>query len=73
MATLEDDRGRDTPLHHDLTLNEIVTRQPEAAGILLELGFDACCGGARTLLEASRRCGVDPEVVLRRLSGPEDR
>jgi len=73
MATLENERERDTPLHHDLTLNEIVTRQPEAAGILLELGFDTCCGGAQTLLEASRRCGVNPAVALRRLSGREDR
>jgi iron-sulfur cluster repair protein YtfE (RIC family) len=73
MATLENDRGRNALLHHDLTLNEIMARRPEAARILLEFGFDTCCGGSQTLLEASPGCGIDPEVVLRRLSGAEER
>lgn len=73
MATHDEDRRQSPPLHPDLTLNEIVTHRPEAARILLELGFDTCCGGAQTLLEAARRFRMNPELVLRRISADEDR
>lgn len=72
MATHEGRGGQDAPLHADLTLNEIVARRPEAAGILLELGFDTCCGGARTLLEAAHGFRMSPEGVLRRIAGDGD-
>lgn len=73
MAT-EDSRRNGTPAaalspHH--TLNEIVALVPGAEGPLLHLGYDTCCGGSRTLGEASAVLGLDPDAVLRRLEGGE--
>jgi len=67
MATSTDARERDTSLRIDLTLNEILARRPDAGAVLNPLGFDTCCGGARTLEEAAQALGLDPAEILERL------
>jgi hypothetical protein len=64
--TTAPDSGSLTPDH---TLNEIVARLPGAEGPLLHLGYDTCCGGARTLREASAALGLDPAEVLAQVGG----
>jgi iron-sulfur cluster repair protein YtfE (RIC family) len=60
--------GGSAPLHAGLTLNEIVSLHPEAVRPLATLGLDTCCGGALTVEEAAERHGLEPEVVLARLT-----
>ena len=67
MATSTDPGERDTSLRIDMTLNEILARRPDAGAVLNRLGFDTCCGGARTLEEAARTLDLDPAEVLERL------
>jgi hypothetical protein len=67
MATPTDAGERDTSLRIDLTLNEILARHPDAGLVLNPLGFDTCCGGARTLGEAAQALGLDPAEILERL------
>lgn len=43
----------------DITLADLVIARPEAARRLDELGLDYCCGGARTLAEATESAGLD--------------
>jgi iron-sulfur cluster repair protein YtfE (RIC family) len=70
MATSTDPGERDTSLRIDLTLNEILARRPDAGALLNRLGFDTCCGGARTLAEAARALDLDPAEILDRLGNP---
>ena len=59
----------------DRTLADVVTEEPGAARVLEGFGLDYCCGGRRTLADACRREGVDPNRVLDALGdlapGPE--
>jgi regulator of cell morphogenesis and NO signaling len=48
----------------DQTLGELVTLHPDLIRPLERLGLDYCCGGQRTLPEACRESGLDPEEVL---------
>jgi iron-sulfur cluster repair protein YtfE (RIC family) len=67
MADAATQREGHTPLHTGLTLNEILARHPEAGALLNELGFDTCCGGARTLEEAATALALDAAEVVRRI------
>lgn len=67
MATATHGREGDASLHVHLTLNEILARRPDAGAILNPLGFDTCCGGARTLETAAREAGLDPTEILARI------
>jgi regulator of cell morphogenesis and NO signaling len=44
-------------------LADLVTAHPELAGELDRRGLDFCCGGHRTLAEASHEAGLDPAAV----------
>jgi iron-sulfur cluster repair protein YtfE (RIC family) len=67
MKTTESRREPASTHLLELTLNEITSRHPKAIPVLTEFGFDTCCGGAKTLLEVTRRHGIDPVDVLLRL------
>lgn len=54
---------------HTLTLNQIVSRYPDALGVLHRLGLDTCCGGALALEDAVARHGLDLADVQAALSG----
>jgi len=43
------------------TLADLVTGHPDLAGELGGRSLDYCCGGQRTLAEACRDRGLDPE------------
>lgn len=45
------------------TINELVEKDPVVLRILGRYGIDTCCGGARTLEEAVRSGGLDPDKV----------
>ncbi len=55
----------------DLTLGQLVTADPRRARVLEGFGLDYCCGGARTLADASAAADVDPDQVLAALDLPD--
>lgn len=64
----------------ETTVGDAVTRDLRSAAVFARHGIDFCCGGRRTIDDACRAAGVDPELVLRELGGlitrgeaPEDR
>jgi regulator of cell morphogenesis and NO signaling len=50
------------------TLAEIASTYPTLTRELERLGLDYCCGGKRSLEEACRQQGLDPEAVVAELS-----
>jgi regulator of cell morphogenesis and NO signaling len=52
----------------DMTLGEVVTAHPQLARELERQGLDYCCGGRRTIADASRAVGIDPAAVVTNLS-----
>jgi regulator of cell morphogenesis and NO signaling len=52
----------------EVSLAEIVNRQPTAAAVLERLGLDYCCGGAQRLDDACAARGIDPAAVLDELA-----
>jgi regulator of cell morphogenesis and NO signaling len=52
----------------DTTLGEVVTAHPQLARELERHGLDYCCGGQRTIADASRAVGLDPAAVVASLS-----
>lgn len=51
----------------DMTLGDLVTRQPAAAALFEKIGFDYCCGGRQTLADASAERGLDAATVAQML------
>lgn len=49
------------------TLGDIAANQPAATRVFLRHKLDFCCGGQRTLAEACKRLGLDPEVIEREI------
>ena len=49
------------------TVGDIVTEQPGRSRLFERLGIDYCCGGNRTLSEACRAKGLDPDDIARRI------
>lgn len=47
----------------ETTIGEIVAAQPLLARVFESLGIDYCCGGKRTLAQASAAKGLDPRTV----------
>jgi regulator of cell morphogenesis and NO signaling len=52
----------------EMTLGEVVTAHPQLARELERQGLDYCCGGQRTIADASRAVGIDPAAVVASLS-----
>lgn len=50
------------------TVGDAVTRDYRSAAIFARHGIDFCCGGRRTIAEACRAVGEDPELVIRELA-----
>ena len=48
-------------------VGDIAAANPGARRVLEEAGVDYCCGGAKSLSEASMRAGVSADEILRRL------
>jgi regulator of cell morphogenesis and NO signaling len=53
------------------TLADLVTAHPGAARTLERHGLDYCCHGDRSLVDACRTAGLDPEVIAAELSTDE--
>lgn len=51
-------------IRSDATLAELATTVPAASRIFRREGLDYCCKGNRTLLDACRAAGRDPEALL---------
>lgn len=50
------------------TVGEIVAQNPDLARVCEEMGIDYCCGGQKTIEQASRDKGLDPRRVLQVLN-----
>lgn len=57
-----------TTIDTTTTLGDLVTTHPRLAGELERRGLDYCCGGQRSLGDASRAAGLDPIVVAAQLT-----
>lgn len=53
----------------NMTVGEIVTRQPELSRVFERLGIDYCCGGKISLQDACNRKSLNPQEVLTMLEG----
>lgn len=51
------------------TVRELALENPAATRVFERLHIDYCCGGGRSLDEACRVAGVEPERVIRALEG----
>jgi regulator of cell morphogenesis and NO signaling len=58
----------DMAIDPSTTLADLVTGHPDLAGQLERRRLDYCCGGQRTLAEACRERGLDPETVAGELA-----
>lgn len=54
------------------TLGALVTAHPRLARDLERRGLDYCCGGGRTLDEACRAAGLDPETIAAEMAAQVD-
>jgi regulator of cell morphogenesis and NO signaling len=53
-----------TTIDFDTTLADVVTAHPRLARELERRGLDYCCGGRRTVADASTAAGLDPRTVV---------
>jgi iron-sulfur cluster repair protein YtfE (RIC family) len=51
-------------IHADMTVNDVLLAQPDAAGPLHDFGIDSCCGGGRTLREVAQLHDLDLGALL---------
>jgi regulator of cell morphogenesis and NO signaling len=50
-----------------LTVGQLAIAQPGALSVFTKYNIDYCCGGHRTLDDACRRVGLDPEKIKREI------
>lgn len=67
MDTLKTGHHAPFVLESSITLNELVTRQPQTHAVLSGHGMDTCCGGAKTLAEAATAHGISLDELLKEL------
>ena len=60
-----------TALDPQMTVNEIITRQPAAVAVFSSYGIDSCCGGAKPLAEVALRHDLDLDALLEALRTAE--
>ena len=53
------------------TVGQLVVERPSRSRVFEELGIDYCCGGRKSLADACRSRGLDPDTVLQALLGNE--
>lgn len=51
----------------DDQVGDLVTRRPALSRVFERVGIDYCCGGKKTLSEACRAKGIDPQALLAQL------
>jgi iron-sulfur cluster repair protein YtfE (RIC family) len=51
----------------EMTVNAVIARHPETVAAFKRLGIDACCGGAHSLWEVSKRHRIDFVSLLTEL------
>lgn len=56
-----------SPIDMQATVGQIVRDKPVRTRVLEELGIDYCCGGHKSLDQACREKGLDPDAVARSL------
>jgi len=56
--------NRGNAIWPEQTLGELVTYYPRLRTRLEQMGIDYCCGGKRSLAEACRQAGLDPEATM---------
>ena len=61
-----------TGIDPTLTVNDVISRDPETLGTFKAFGIDACCGGAKTVEEAARRHSIDLDTLLAALERREE-
>jgi regulator of cell morphogenesis and NO signaling len=65
---------QDEPLNSETTVAQLVFSRPEALAVLTKYNIDYCCGGKRSVGEACRTIGLDPQTlwqeINRSLAGP---
>lgn len=54
------------------TVGELVATQPALMRVFERLGIDYCCGGKRTLAEASEAKGLDVNTIVQTLQAMQD-
>ena len=54
------------------TLNEVAAAHPMAATVLVQRGFELCCGGHERLADACQRSGQDPDEIIREILGADE-
>jgi regulator of cell morphogenesis and NO signaling len=57
--------GRISP---EMRINEVIGAHPDTVRVFHELGLDACCGGGKTIAEASLAHRLDLGMVLESLN-----
>ena len=55
-------------IDESMTLAEAVDRFPQLASEFEERGLDYCCGGGRTIGEACKQIGLDPQAMVAELA-----
>jgi regulator of cell morphogenesis and NO signaling len=55
-------------INSDMTVREIALQLPQSTRLFEKLKIDYCCGGNRTLTEASSAAGVDAAEIIRLLA-----
>jgi regulator of cell morphogenesis and NO signaling len=53
------------------TIGEIVARNFHTAKIFEDFGLDFCCGGKKTIQDACREKGINPDAIVNNLSNAE--
>lgn len=56
--------NRANAIRPEQTLGELVTHYPHLRTLLEQMGVDYCCGGKRTLAEAVKAAGLDPDATM---------
>lgn len=52
---------------HD-TIGDVVARRPELSRVFEAMEIDYCCGGKKTLGEACQAKGLDPQILINKLT-----
>jgi regulator of cell morphogenesis and NO signaling len=61
-------------LFENARVGDVVAKDFRTAAVFQQFGIDFCCGGRRSIVEACRGAGVDPDAIFHALEGlrPED-